>query len=114
MNLESLRRLCLSFPGVKEDIKWENDLCFLVGEKMFCVTGLEQPSPVSLKVNPEEFDEMVARDGIIPAPYLARASWVAIQKPSALSQKEWKHYVEQSYALIKSKLPAGIRKKLNG
>jgi len=78
LNLESLRKLCLSFPGVKEDIKWEHDLCFLVGEKMFCVTGLEQPSPVSIKVNPEEFDEMVARDGIIPAPYLPRASWVAI------------------------------------
>ena len=63
---------------MKEDIKWEHDLCFLVGEKMFCMTGLGQPSPVSIKVNAEEFDEMVARDGIIPAPYLARASCVAI------------------------------------
>jgi len=114
MDLESLRKLCLSFAGVKEDIKWEHDLCFLVGDKMFCVTGLEQPSPVSFKVKPEEFEEMVSKNGIEPAPYLARASWVAVQKSSALSQNEWKFYVGQSYELIKSKLPAKLRNNLKG
>ncbi len=41
MNLEHLRKYCLSFPGVTEDVKWGNDLCFCVGEKMFCVTGVD-------------------------------------------------------------------------
>jgi predicted DNA-binding protein (MmcQ/YjbR family) len=38
MNIEQLRKFCLSFPGATEDIKWGADLCFCVGEKMFCVT----------------------------------------------------------------------------
>ena len=35
MNIEQLRKFCLSFPGATEDIKWGNDLCFCVGKKMF-------------------------------------------------------------------------------
>ena len=40
MNIEQLRKYCLSFPHATEDVKWGNDLCFCVGGKMFCVTGL--------------------------------------------------------------------------
>ena len=41
MNIEQLRKFCLSFPGATEDIKWGADLCFCVGAKMFCVTGAD-------------------------------------------------------------------------
>ena len=104
MENDFIRTICLKFPDVTEDIKWGHDLCFLIGEKMFCVTGAEGEFGVSLKVNDEEFEELSTRDGIIPAPYLARHRWIFVNNPKCFSKKEWEHYLKQSYELIKSKL----------
>ncbi len=112
MNIESLRDLCLSFPGVTEDVKWGSDLCFLVGGKMFCVTSADTAEGVSFKVPDEEFREMISREGIIPAPYLARNKWVYVLEYLWLSDAEWKHYVRQSYELVKAKLPKKVRESL--
>lgn len=112
MNIERLRALCLTLPHTKEDVKWEKDLCFLIGEKMFCVTGLEGDFGASFKVPDEEFDQLCAIDGIIPAPYLARYKWVYVQDSNALPPNQWEHYVTQSYDLIKSKLPKKVLKSL--
>lgn len=111
MDLETLRAYCLSLPGVTEDVKWGADLCFLVGTKMFCVTGFDELA-VSLKVKDEEFEELCSRPGISPAPYLARAKWVLVSGGDTLSDTEWKNYIRGSYELIKAKLPAGVRKGL--
>ncbi len=85
MDVEWLRKICLAFPGATEQIQWGNDLLFKVGGKMFAVTPLE-PAPVclSFKASPENFAELTERVDIIPAPYLARAQWVALQTRDAL------------------------------
>lgn len=113
MNIEMLRQICLSLPHVTEDIKWEKDLCFCIGEKIFCVTGLaDGHNSASFKVADDKFDEMISSgDGIGPAPYLARYKWV-VAEFSALQDKEWEHCIRNSYEMIKSRLPARIRKSL--
>lgn len=113
MDLETLRDFCNRLPHVTEDVKWGNDLCFLIGGKMFCVTGFSSTLKVSLKVKPEEFDELTAKNGIIPAPYLARHKWIYVQQENIFSKKEWEHYIRQSYELVKEKLPASLKKQLN-
>lgn len=113
MDLETLRNYCNSLPHVTEDVKWGNDLCFLIGGKMFCVTGFNTPLTASLKVSDEEFEELSSRQAIIPAPYLARYKWIYIQNQSAFSKKEWEHYIRQSYELIKAKLPKKVRQQLS-
>ena len=35
MDIEDIRIMCTSLPGVTEDIKWGNDLVFSVGGKCF-------------------------------------------------------------------------------
>jgi predicted DNA-binding protein (MmcQ/YjbR family) len=109
MSQSELEKLCLSLNGTTIDIKWGNDLCFLVGGKMYCVTTLAVPMKVSIKVLPEEFDELTERTGIIPAPYMARNKWVFIEKSTALTPKEWKHYVQQSYNLVFDKLTKKLK-----
>ncbi|UCH64471.1 MAG: MmcQ/YjbR family DNA-binding protein [Ignavibacterium sp.] len=104
MNLELLEEMCSKLKETTKDIKWGNDLCFLIGEKIYCVAGLEPPLAVSLKVPPEEFNELTNREGIIPAPYLARYSWILIEDMNAFNNKEWQNYIEQSYNLIFNKL----------
>src|SRR4051812_17641823 len=110
MNLDKLRDLCLSFPGATEGIKWEDHICFMVADKMFCITG--EGGGVSFKVTPEEFDELTEREGIVPTPYMARNKWVTIQRYNVLKPKEWEQYVTQSYQIIRSKLPKKVQEGL--
>ena len=112
MDIEWLRKICLSLPATTEDIKWGNDLCFLVADKMFCVAGLEAPLKVALKVPDEAFEELSQREGFIPAPYMARNKWVLVSEAAKLSKKEWEHFIRQSYELIKNKLTKKKRMEL--
>lgn len=112
MNIEQLRELCIQLPAVTEDIKWDDDLCFLVGGKMFCVASLEPPLRISFKVPDNAFDDFTARPNITPAPYMARVKWVSVLESNALSPHEWQACILQSYELVKAKLTRKLRKEL--
>lgn len=115
MNLVRLRELCLSFPGATEQIQWGADLVFKVGGKMFCVACTEvAPNVMSFKCDDERFAELCERDGIIPAPYMARAKWVALERWDTLEDRELKPLVEQAYVLIRQKLPRKTQAELDG
>jgi predicted DNA-binding protein (MmcQ/YjbR family) len=110
MNIDQLRKLCLSFPGTTEQIQWGDNLLFKVGGKMFAVAALE-PAAVwmSLKANPENFVELTERPGIIPAPYLARAKWIAVESQDSLPAAEIAALLRESYELVLAKLPRKLR-----
>ena len=112
MDIEILRSICSKFPGVTEDVKWGNDLCFCVGGKMFCVANLEPPHTFSFKVAETEFDELSESEGFQPAPYLARAKWVLVTDSSKVNKKDLKNYLQQSYEMIKAKITKKQRKEL--
>ncbi len=105
--ISSFRAFCCRLDGTTEDIKWGSDLVFSVGGKMYAVVNLEPPHTLAFKCTPETFAELVERDGIIPAPYLARAMWVQEREiGDVLERHEIERLVAASYELVKSKLPA--------
>lgn len=108
MHIEQLREFCLSLPGTTEDIKWGKDLCFCVGAKMYCVTGVDGGG-VSLKVTDDVFAACVERDGIVPAPYLARYKWIYIENYDVFPDDEWECLIRSSYDMIRAKLPKNRR-----
>src|SRR6201993_1060267 len=112
-SVESIRKLCLSFPHATEHVQWGYDLVFKIGGKMFAITPLE-PAPVFLtfKATDESFAELTERPGIIPAPYLARAKWVALENADALSPQELASLLRISYDLVLAKLPKKTRERL--
>jgi predicted DNA-binding protein (MmcQ/YjbR family) len=114
VDVDWLRGLCLSFPGATEQIQWGYDLLFKVGGKMFAVTPLE-PAPVwlSFKASPETFAELTEKPNIIPAPYLARAQWVALENKEALAPEELARLLRESYEMICAKLPKKTRESLS-
>jgi predicted DNA-binding protein (MmcQ/YjbR family) len=108
MNLAWLRTHCLSLPHTTEQIQWGNVLLFKIGGKMYAATSADGgDAGVSFKCTPEEFEELIERPGIIPAPYLARAKWVALEHPDAMPRAELKQRLTRSYELVKS----GLTKK---
>lgn len=110
MSVDRLRTMCRALPGVTEDVKWGQDLCFCVGGKMFVVVNLEPPHQMSFKCTPEAFAELVERDGIIPAPYLARAMWVQESTlGSTLERREFEPLLRSAYALVLATLPKSRR-----
>jgi len=113
MDASWIRDLCLSFPSVTEHVIWGSDLTFKVAGKMFAHTVLESaPVWLSFKTSPENFYELTERPGIIPAPYLARAQWVALETKDALSSAELAKLVRDSYDIIVAKLPKKTRDSL--
>jgi predicted DNA-binding protein (MmcQ/YjbR family) len=106
MDIDWLRKICLGFPGVTEQIQWGNDLLFKVSGRMFAIAPLE-PAPVCLtfKCSDESFAELTERPKMIPAPYLARAKWVALETPDAVARGELQELLHTSYQLVFAKLP---------
>jgi predicted DNA-binding protein (MmcQ/YjbR family) len=113
MDASRVRDLCLSFPSATEHVIWGNDLTFKVGGKMFAHTVLE-PAPVwlSFKTSPDSYVELTERPNIIPAPYLARAQWVALETRDALDSAELSNRLREAYDLIAAKLPKETRESL--
>ena len=114
MSIEWVRRLCLSLPHTTEVVQWGHDLVFKVGGKMYAAGPIEPPFDVwlSLKCTPEDFAELIERPGIIPAPYMARAHWIALESQDALPAAEVRRLIRQSYELVMAKLPKKARAAL--
>jgi predicted DNA-binding protein (MmcQ/YjbR family) len=114
MDIESVRKFCLSLPHVTEGVQWENDLLMRIGNKMFCVLSLEPASDhcMSFKCTPEKFAELVEQEGIMPAPYVARYHWVALERFDVLPERELKALLKNAYQLVKDKLPKKIQSQL--
>lgn len=112
MTVEDIRSIALKLPHATEDIKWGNDLCFCIAEKMFCVTSLEGSVKISVKVHEHDFDELCQRQGFVPAPYLAKSKWILIDTSEKLTKKELERFIKKSYGLIKDKLPKKLQEEL--
>jgi len=114
MDHESIRSFCLSLPHVTEDIQWEKDLLFRIGNKMFTVLALDDSTDhvMSFKCTPEVFAELTERPGIVPAPYVARYHWVALERFDALKSAELKSLIKNSYDMVRAKLPRKVRERL--
>lgn len=111
MDIETVRKFCLSLPHVTEDVQWESDLLFRIGNKMFAVAALDPISDhrMSFKCTLEAFAELTEREGIVPAPYVARYHWVALERFDVLPERELKELLRNAYQLILEKLPKKTR-----
>src|ERR1700704_3417056 len=113
-DVDWVRKLCLSFPAATEKVTWGADLTFRINEKIFAVTVLE-PAKVwlSFKCSAENFADLTERAGIIPAPYMARNQWVALETKEALPREELAGLLRDSYEQVFRKLPKKIQEALS-
>ncbi|HXW18700.1 MAG TPA: MmcQ/YjbR family DNA-binding protein [Candidatus Acidoferrales bacterium] len=110
MGIDWLREFCLSLAHTTEHIQWQEDLVFKVGGKMYAVARLEPGALwISLKCSDEDFIELIERPGIIPAPYLARAHWIAIESETTLARTEAEQLLTRAHAIVFGNLPKKTR-----
>ncbi len=113
MDIESLQKYCLTFPYATENVQWGYDLCFKVDGKLFAVAPLEvAPVRLSFKCSVENFAELCEREGVRPAPYMARAQWVALEQLNTLPDTELRELLADSYRLVWERLPKKRRAEL--
>jgi predicted DNA-binding protein (MmcQ/YjbR family) len=119
MDVERARAFLLTLPHVAETMQWGANLVFWAGDKslggkMFCLINLDadRRAPISFAAGPERFADLLEREGFSPAPYLARAHWVAVESWSTLRVSEWEEHLRAAHAIVFAKLPKRTREAL--
>jgi predicted DNA-binding protein (MmcQ/YjbR family) len=117
MDAERIRAFLHTLPHVVETRQWGDNLVFWVGDKaiggkMFALINLDDPggtrlakAALSFAASPERFHELLETDGMIPAPYLARAHWVALEQWDVLRKSELEDLLRTACTLVYDKLP---------
>jgi len=107
MTPKQIDAFCGKLPAATRTVQWEGVIVFKVGGKMFCLIAPEDHSVgrISFKSAPEHNDALSRSPGFRPAPYLARAKWVSVDNPKALTDREMKAYIKRAHAVIAAALP---------
>jgi predicted DNA-binding protein (MmcQ/YjbR family) len=114
MRYADLAKHLLSLPGATLSIQWGDDHIFKVGGKMFA--GMDapgrKPHSLSFKTDEVSFHVLTKMRGIIPAPYLARAHWVHLDRLDRLPGKQLKAYTTRAHAIVARGLTRKARSAL--
>ena len=120
MDNERIRAICMKLPHVAETLNWGQVLVYWVGEreiggKMFALTNADGMGDVVLSFHcgAERFHELLENEGIRPAPHLARAHWVALERWDALRPREIEEELARAHALIYERLPKRTKAALD-
>ncbi len=74
--------------------------------------GKGEEQKIAFKCSDLSFAILIDQDNIMPAPYLARAKWVQLTAPEAMSDTDIETYISEAYAIICKKLTKAKRKEL--
>jgi predicted DNA-binding protein (MmcQ/YjbR family) len=116
MDNERIREICLALPHAAETLNWGHHLVYWAGArelggKMFAMTDLDGTGTGVLwfHAGPEHYHELLEIEGILPAPHLARAYWVAVERWDVLRPREIAEELRRAHELILAKLPKRTR-----
>lgn len=112
MDNERIREICMALSHARETLNWGHHLVYWAGDrdiggKMFAMTDLDGTGigVLLFHCGAERFHELLEREGIIPAPHLARAYWIAAERWDTLPPREIEDELRRAHALIFEKLP---------
>lgn len=109
MTPKQVESAALALPGATRDFPWgDGHPVYKVGGKMFAAMGGKAPA-LSFKVSDLAFEMLTQRDGILPAPYLARAKWVQLTTLDAMDAAEIRARLAEAHRLVAAKLPKKLQ-----
>ncbi len=121
MDAEKARAFLLTLPHVRETMQWGDNLVFWIGDKteggkMFCLIDLtaSKHGVVSFAAGLERFPELQESEDFYPAPYLARAYWIAARDWRAARNLVWEELFRNAHTVVQAKLPKRLVAALAG
>ena len=112
MDAERIRAYLLTLPHTVETMQWGANLVFWVGDKaiggkMFALVNLDADGKavISYAAGRERYSELLEVEGIIPAPYMARIFWVAVERWNVFRTSQWEQELGAAYTITFNKLP---------
>jgi predicted DNA-binding protein (MmcQ/YjbR family) len=115
MNRDQFDAYCATLPATTNVIQWGASSVWKVGGRIFSICsrwGAGDHTKISFKCSEMSYTVLCEQDGIIPAPYLARAKWVLVQDPGAMPDEDIKLYITEAHRIITSKLTRAARREL--
>ncbi len=118
MDADRFRRLALSLPHALETMQWGGKIVFWVGDKaiggkMFAIADPEAvrggSALASFSAGPERYHGLLEREGLIPAPHLARIFWIAATEWDALTTVEWREQLSAAHGRTLSRMTPRTR-----
>jgi predicted DNA-binding protein (MmcQ/YjbR family) len=106
---------CSALPGTTHVIQWGDASVWKVGGKIFAICsnwGPGSEDAVAFKCSDLAFQMLCERDGVVPAPYLARAKWAQVRSNADLGDDDIRAYVTEAHKLITAKLTRKQRAEL--
>ncbi len=116
MSLHRTRDFLLSLPRVEETLQWDNFVYWVfdkaVGGKMFAMLEPEPGGPHvgGFAVPPDRFPDLLEIEGVRPAPYLARAHWIAFEHWQVFPERDLYLHLRAAYDRIEAKLPTRVQR----
>lgn len=122
MTRDEFDAYCGAMKGTTHVIQWGNASVWKIGGKIFAICSdwgaKGEPADAvdgprfSFKCSDLAFEILPDQPGIVPAPYLARAKWVQLQRADAMSDEDLKLHLDAAYEIIARKLSKAARKAL--
>jgi predicted DNA-binding protein (MmcQ/YjbR family) len=122
MDAERIRAYLLALPHAVETMQWGANLVFWVGDKtiggkMFALVNLDSDEGqrnrarpvISYAAGPQRYSDLLEIEGVIPAPYMARIYWVALERWNVFRTTEWETELGAAHTLTFNKLPPRTR-----
>lgn len=93
--------------------QWGDASVAKVGGKIYAILSWVDGAPsIRFKCSDIAFDMLPELDGCRPAPYLARAKWIATAPDGALSEDDIRSHIAEAHRLIAARLPRRMRDEL--
>ena len=118
MGLERTRAYLLSLPFVEETLQWDVLVYWVldkaVGGRMFAMLppDMNRPHIVGFAARTESFSDLLEIEGVRPAPYLARAQWVVVERWDAFAERDLHEHLRGAYERVEAKLPTRVQRTM--
>ncbi|SCA57742.1 conserved hypothetical protein [Candidatus Terasakiella magnetica] len=115
MTRDEFDTYCAQLTAATHVVQWGGASVWKVGGKIFALAPIVEEGSfqkISFKVSDFAYEILTQQQGIIPAPYLARAKWVQINSDDTMSEADLKSHLRDAHEIIASKLTKKMRAQL--
>ena len=116
MTLEEYNAFCDGLGQTEHVVQWGGSHVWKIGNKVFAIgtPDGDQLAACTFKVRPISFHILKEQPGCQGAPYLASRGmkWLQRTREAAISDKDLKDYLRESYSLAAANLTKKLQKEL--